>query len=61
MKERDVREPHYGEHHVTKAERERSGETVTQQNLLPVIPQSSGTHLFGKAGLPDKVNNVMSN
>lgn len=61
VKERDVRESHYGEQHVTKAERERSGETITQQNLLPVIPHSSGTRSFGKAGLPGQVNNVMSN
>lgn len=49
--------------HVTKAERERSGERVTQQSLLPVMPHSPGTQkvVFGKAGLPCQVNNVMNN
>lgn len=63
MKERDVGKHHYMGQCVAKAERERSGERVRQQSLLPMMPYSSGTQkvVFDKAGLPCQVNYVMNN
>lgn len=62
MREREVGGGglHYMGQYVTKAERESSGERVTQQCLFPVMPHCSGTQnvVFGEAGLSCQVNKV---